>query len=128
MQRIQYIDNYSMNNSCLTVRKLAEPQPLCVQEITQDVTNIRILSTKDNSLNAIFEDLYENMSISENVFAVETEEVNEERILAFAQACKMFGCPVKLYMISRDLNVSPRQELYELLYKIWGYNSFRDLT
>ena len=127
MQRIQYIDNYSMNNTCLTVRKLAEPQPLCVQETTQDASNMMIISTKDNSLNSIFENLYENMSINEREFAVETEEINEERILAFAQACKMFGCTIKLYKISRDLNVLPRQELYELLNKTWGYNSFRDL-
>ena len=39
----------------------------------------------------------------------------------------MFGCTIKLYKISRDLNVLPRQELYELLNKTWVYNSFRDL-
>lgn len=127
VQRVQYIDNYSMCNSCVTVKKLAEPFPISISNIVHSSENLKLVSTKNNSLNSVMEELYENMSLEAKDYAVEVEETGEERILAFVQACKLFGCEINISKITRDLNETPRQELYDVLKRTWGYDSFRDL-
>lgn len=126
-QRVQYIDNYSMCNTCLTVKKLAEPYHINISDSLSSTENIRLVSTKDNSLNTVMEELYNNMTLNEHSFVVEAEEAGEERIFAFAQACKMLGCDLHLHTLVRDLNITPRAELNELLKSVWGYDSFRNL-
>lgn len=126
-QMVQYIDNYSMCNTCVTIKKLAEPYPVAITNSIHSSHNLRLLSTKDNSLNTVMKELYYDMALTENEFAVETEEAQEERILAFAQACKMLGWKISIAKITRDLNVTQRQELNDLLKRTWGYDSFRNL-
>lgn len=126
-QRIQYIDNYSMSNNCVTIKKLAEPLPFELSDTIRSTNKTNILSTKDGSLNAVMEDLYNNMSLSSNEYGVEAEEIDEERIQAFVQAAKLFGISVSISKVIRDLNIQPRQELYDLLKSTWGYESFRYL-
>lgn len=126
-QRVQYIDNYSMSNSCVTIKKLAEPYHVSISNTIHSSEHLKLISTKDNSLNVIMEELYNNMSINDADYAVEAEETEEERILAFIQACRMFGCTLNISKITRDLNIPPRQELYDILKHIWGYDSFRNL-
>lgn len=126
-QRIQYIDNYSMSNNCVTIKKLVEPLPFELSDAIRATDKTSILSTKDGSLNAVMEDLYNNMSLSSNEYGIEAEEADEERIKAFVQAAKLFGIPVSVSKVTRDLNIQPRQELYDLLKKTWGYESFRSL-
>lgn len=126
-QYVQYIDNFSMNNTCVTIKKLAEPYPVKISETTHTTEKQHLLSTKDGSLNDVMEELYNNMTLQENNFIIETEEIKEERILSFVQACKMLGCNIHLKKIARNLNITPRQELTEILKSVWGYDSFRNL-
>lgn len=126
-QRIQYIDNYSMSNNCVTIKKLAEPLPFGLSDTIRSTDITNILSTKDGSLNAVMEELYNNMSLSSNEYGVEAEEAEEERIQAFVQAAKLFCISVSVSKVTRDLNIQPRQELYDLLKRTWGYESFRSL-
>lgn len=126
-QRVQYIDNYSMSNSCVYVKKLAEPIQFEVTDIIHNTTDYKLISTKDGSLNAIMEELYQTMQITSTNFAVEAEEIEEERICAFVQAAKMLGISIHVAKVTRNLNIKPRQELYELLKKTWGYDCFRNL-
>lgn len=127
MQRVQYIDNYSMSNTCVTIKKLAEPLPYELSGTIHSSSDINILSTRDGSLNAAMEYLYENMNLLQTEYAVEAEEADEERIRAFVTATKMFGLNVSISKVTRDLNIQPRQELYDLLKQTWGYESFRPL-
>lgn len=124
-QRVQYIDNYSTYNSCVSIKYLAEPKPFVVADYVSDSEHV--ISTKDGSLNCLMETLYNDMASDVTEFAVESEEVQEERVLALVEAGKMFGCNFRIFKINRDSNVPPRQDLIYLLRKIWGYPSFRDL-
>lgn len=127
VQRVQYIDNYSMSNTCVTIKKLAEPLPYELSGILHSSSDINIISTRDGSLNVAMEYLYENMNLQQTEFAVEAEEVDEERIRAFVTAAKIFGLNVSISKVTRDLNIQPRQELYDLLKRTWGYETFRSL-
>lgn len=127
IQKVQYIDNYSMSNSCVTIKKIAEPYPNTISDTVHNSNDLKLVSTKDNSLNTVMEELYENMTLVNKEYAVEAEETEEERILAFIQACKLFGCEIHISKITRDLNITPRQELIDILRQTWGYDSFRDL-
>lgn len=126
-QKVQYIDNYSMSNTCVTIKKLAEPISYEISDVKSPAANVSILSTKDGSLNVVMERLYNDMRLEESEFAVELEESEEERIRAFVQATKMFGLKIQISKVARDLNIEPRPELYDLLKKTWGYDSFRSL-
>lgn len=127
MQRVQYIDNYSMSNTCVTIKKLAEPLAYELSGTIHSSSDTNILSTRDGSLNATMEYLYENMNLMQTEYAVEAEEADEERIRAFVTATRMFGLNVFISKVTRDLNIQPRQELYDLLKQTWGYESFRSL-
>lgn len=124
-QRVQYIDNYSPTNTCVNIKRLAEPKPFVVNDFVPESSHV--ISTKDGSLNALMEALYNDMTTDITELAVEFEEVDEERILALIEAGRMFGCDFRVFKIKRDYNVQPRQELVNLLQRIWGYPSFRDL-
>lgn len=127
MQRVQYIDNYSMSNTCVTIKKLAEPLRYELSGTIHSSSDTNILSTRDGSLNTAMEYLYENMNLLQTEYAVEAEEADEERIRAFVTATRMFGLNVSISKVTRDLNIQPRQELYDLLKRTWGYESFRSL-
>lgn len=127
IQKVQYIDNYSLSNSCVFVKKLAEPNFFEEPNSLHNSLDYKLLSTKDGSLNAVMEELYNTMQLSLTNFAVEAEEIEEERIRSFVQAAKIMGVAINLVKVSRDLNVKPRRELYDLLKRTWGYENFRNL-
>lgn len=127
VQRVQYINNYSESNSCVEIKKLVEPLPFVTLESTNSPGDIKVLSTKDGSLATIMEHLYNSMSLTDSKYAVESEEIDEECVRVFVQASNLFGYPVGIYRISRDISIEPRPELYEVLKKVWGYDSFRSL-
>lgn len=126
-QYIQYIDNFSMSNTCVTIKKLAEPYPFAISDSIPSSKKPHLLSSKNASLNEVMKELYENMALQTTDFAVEAEEAEEERILSFIQACKMLGCVSHFKKVTRTPNITPRQELSDLLKRIWGYESFRKL-
>lgn len=127
IQRIQYINNYTESNSCVTVKHLIDSKGFEVSKAIESNIAHQTLSTKDGSLSRVLEDLYNSMSLDKRDYAVESEEINEESVRVFYQAAKKLGCPVKIYSITRDINIQPRQELYEILNEVWGYDSFRYL-
>lgn len=126
-QRIQYIDNYSMSNKCVTIKPLAPICPYTISDNIDSTSETRIISTKDGSLNSVLEYLYYNMNLLHDEYAVEAEEAEDERVCAFYQASKLFGCEIKIFKLTRNLNIKPRQELYGILKKTWGYDDFRKL-
>ena len=127
-QRVQYIDNYSFpTNSCLTRKYLASPLSYVVAGTSCGSDDLKHISTKDGSLNAVMEELYNFMHLSSRDYVVEAEEIDEEKIRAFVQAAKIIDCEVRIFKITRNLNIEPRQELSDLLKSIWGYDSFRSL-
>ena len=127
MQRVQYIDNYSDSNSCVDIIYLIPNVPFKPESLVHDSQDIHVLSTKDGSLNYVLESLYKSMTISKINFAVEAEEIEENSVKVFVEATKLFGCPIHLHKLSRNINVKPRSELYDLLKSVWGYESFRKL-
>lgn len=127
IQRVQYIDNYSDSNTCVDVKKLISPLPFRPDNLISDSTDVQILSAKDGSLDKVLERLYSSMSISNREFAVEAEEIEESGVKVFVEASKLFGCPVHLHKLSRNICVEPRRELYGILKSVWGYESFRKL-
>lgn len=127
VQRIQYINNYSDFNTCLVVQGLITPESYSSYEVKSDTQEIQILSTKDDSLSHAMEDLYNTMNTGVKEYAVDYEEIEDERFRIFLQAAKDFGCPIKIFKLSRDINIKPRQELFNILKSVWGYNSFRNL-
>lgn len=127
VQWVQYIDNYSDSNSCVDVKSLISPVPFRPDSLINDSQDVQILSTKDGSLFKVLESLYHSMSISRTKFAVETEEIEENVVKIFVEAARLFGCPIHLHKLSRNISVEPRQELYDLLRSVWGYTSFRKL-
>ena len=127
VQRVQYIDNYSDSKSCVDILDLIPSAPFQPDSIISDIDDVKILSTKDGTLYGVLESLYTSMTISETEFAVEAEEIDEKSIKVFVEAARLFGCPIHLHKISRNICVQPRQELYDLLKSVWGYDSFRML-
>lgn len=126
-QKVQYIDNYSDSNSCVDVKYLISPITFTPESLISDSQDVQILSTKDGSLYKVLESLYYSMHISKTKFAVEAEEIGEPGIRVFVQAAKLFGCPIHMHKLSRNINIEPRKELYDLLKSVWGYDSFRQL-
>lgn len=126
-QKVQYIDNYSMSNSCISIKKLAEPISFNTLGITDANYKIDVLSTRDGSLDLVMRKLYDTMNLDQQQFAIEVEELENEKIGVFVSVAKMLGLQLKLYTICRDLNIQPRDDLYPILKHIWGYDSFRNL-
>lgn len=127
VQYIQYIDNYSMSNSCVAIKKLAEPKPYNTVGLVDESCGLKLLSSKDGSLSAILNQLYYSMSLTETHYAVEAEEADDEMVRTFVEASSIMGFKVTLSKLSRELAVKPRKELYEVLKQVWGYDSFRML-
>jgi len=127
-QLVQYIDNYSTSNQCVTIKKIVEPLHFSVDQTSPDSDGITVLSTKDGSLDQVMKQLYYSMYLEKDNYAVEAEEIDEERIRTFAQAANIMGYDVRIRKISRNLNITPRQELTDLLKKVWGYSAFRTLN
>lgn len=127
IQKVQYIDNYSMSSSSIVVIKMFEPLPCAFSNSNLNVTTFKQISTKDDSLNTVMEELYSTMNLSCLNYIIEEEEISEERIRVFAQAAKKIGIPIQISKISRNLKTKPRQELFDLLKRIWGYDNFRNL-
>ena len=125
VQRVQYIDNYSDSNSCVDKVELISPEPFKPESLISDSHDVQILSTKDGSLYRVLESLYSTMRISNSEFAVEAEEIEETGVKVFVKASKLFGCPIHLHKLSRNISVKPRLDLYILLKTVWGYESFR---
>lgn len=127
-QRVQYIDNYSYTStSCLTKKYLAEPLPYKIAGTSYGSDRFKHISTKDGSLNAVMEELYNSMCLSSCDYIVEAEEIDEERVRAFVQAAQIIGYNVRIFKVTRELNIEPRQQLFDLLKSTWGYDSFRSL-
>ena len=127
IQRVQYIDNYSDSSSCVDVKELITPAHFIPESLISDNSDIQILSTKDGSLHHVLESLYFSMTINTTDFAVEAEEIEENAIKVLTESSKLFGCPVHIHKLSRNISVEPRKEFYGLLNSVWGYNSFRKL-
>ncbi len=127
IQRVQYIDNYSSSGSCVDIIKLVPAVPFQPASLISDTRNVEILSTKDGSLYKELESLYNLMSIDNLEFAVEAEEIDEPDVQVFVEASRLFGYPVHIHKLSRNINVEPRKDLYNILKSVWGYNSFRKL-
>lgn len=125
-QKVQYIDNYSMSNTCVTIKKIAEPLPYELSS-SFDIIDSTIISSKNGSLNTIMEELYYSMKLRQTKFLVEAEESKVERICSLVQAAKLLGYEIQISLINRKLNIKPRQELYDLLKRTWGYDTFRNL-
>ena len=127
-QRVQYIYNYvDSDSSCVTIKRLIEPKAYEIQNLVYDTDKLKLISTKDNSLNKVLEELYQNMTLSNHQFAIELEEAKEEGIYTLMAAAEVMNQPIQISLISRNLQVEPRQELVDLLNRIWGYDSFRNL-
>ena len=124
-QKVQYIDNYSDSNSCVDVKYLIDPVTFTPESLISDSQDVQILSTKDGSLYNVLESLYYSMQVSKTMYAVEVEEIGEAGIRVLVEAAKLFGCPIHMHKLSRNINVEPRKELYDLLKRVWGYDSFR---
>lgn len=127
VQFVQYIDNYSINSKNISVKKLAKPISNYHFDISENISGSRHISAKDGSLDSILAELYDSMSLSETEFMIEPEEENNERVLTLLGAANMLNCNIHISIISRNLEVTPRQELYVFLNRIWGYSSFREL-
>ena len=127
VQRVQYIDNYLDSNSCIDVKNLILPVSFRPDNIINDSHDVKILSAKDGSLYNVLESLYYSMHISETKFAVEVEKIEDPGIRVLKEAARLFGCPIHIYGLSRNINVDPRKDLYTLIKSVWGYDSFRKL-
>lgn len=126
-QKIQYIDNYSMSKNCVKRIYIAEPKPYDIEGTVNETIDYKLVSTRDGSLNAVMEELYNNMVLPFVNYIVEAEEVEEERIMAFVQASKMMGQECHIFKVTHDLNIKPRQSIVDVLKRVWGYESFRNL-
>lgn len=126
-QRIQYIDNYSMSNSCVKRIYIAEPKPYEIEGTVNDTIDYKLISIRDGSLNVVMEELYNNMVLPFVNYIVEAEEIEEERIMTFVQASKMMGQECHIFKVTHDLNIKPRQPIVDVLKRVWGYESFRNL-
>lgn len=126
-QKIQYIDNYSFSNHCVEQIYLIDPEPYNIAGTANEASNYKLISAKDESLNNALEELYNNMNLSCKDYLVEAEDVDEEKIKVFVQAAKSFGQTINIYNNYHDINTKPRQEIFDTLKRIWGYDSFRNL-
>lgn len=126
-QYVQYIDNYSMSNSCVSIKKLAEPKPYVVNGLVDEECGLRLLSSKDGSLSKMLCQLYYSMTLDESSYAVEAEETDDEMVRTFVEAATIMGHKVTISKLSRQLGIKPRKELYDVMKRVWGYDSFRML-
>lgn len=127
VQRVQYIDNYTIARSCVKTVKLIPSIPFNPESLISDTRDVEILSTKDSSLHKELEALYQSMSVGNTEFAVEAEEIDEPDVRVFVEASRLFGCPVHVHKLSRNINIEPRKELFDVMKSVWGYDSFRKL-
>lgn len=127
VQRVQYIDNYSESNKCVKIKYLIGPKSYQISGTICDSTKYRHISTRDGSLNAVMEELYNTMYLFDSRFVVEAEEADDDRLRVFVEAAKSMGQECHVYIISHNLSIEPRPQINETLKRIWGYDSFRSL-
>lgn len=127
VQKVQYIDNFTENNGdCLRVQRLAEPILFAVSESSAP-SGVQMISTKDGSVDDLLEKLYYQMSLDNIEFQVAVEDSKAVEIGTLMQATHLMGIDLQLFACSQSQEVKPRQGLFDLMKRVWGYDTFRQL-
>ena len=126
IQYIQYIDNYSIDNDCVQVVDIVDEKDVIVKEEDSE-SGVIILSAKDGSVAKELAYLYEHLDTKEKQYGIHLEELSEELIKVFVNATKTFGLNIEFFKAKDSVFLSPRPELYDIMQRVWGYSSFRNL-
>lgn len=124
---VEYIDNYSSENT----------EVLCKIPLIQlaSTGNIKtapddgypIISTKDNSVWNLLADLYYGRSLPTTTLGITYEDSQDQIFSILISACKVFKKHLDLVIVKELKNPEPRQDLYDIISKVWGYDNFRQL-
>lgn len=126
-QKIQYIDNYSIFKNHVFVKQLITPKPYKIKGEVSNTDGLRVISTKDGSLATEMSHLYDSLSLKSENYAIQQEDIEDNQIKVFVQACHLLNKKINIYKIGDDIPLKPRKELSKILNNIWEYTTFRNL-
>lgn len=87
-----------------------------------------MLATEGGSIDNLLQQLFYNGSIEHSSFLVDTlNHQNGEKISLLLSLSGLLGITIRLYVKTGRQTTAIRQDLYDTLQRVWGYNAFRDL-
>lgn len=126
LEYIQYIDTCFYENQVERIF-LADPIQFKTYGIISSLEDCTYISTKDGSLDSLLHEMYETMTSCSRNYAVPIEDIANKKIRAFVVFNEMLGNNIKVYEFVRNIDVTPRMELYDVMKEVWGYEEFRQL-
>lgn len=126
VEHIQYIDSCFYENQ-ITKIYLVPPLQFIDYGVIYSADNCIYISEQDGSLDSLLTELYETLVPYKGIVAVPIEEIENNKIKSFVAFNGMLGGDIKIYKLVRNLNIAPREELYDVMKEVWGYEEFRSL-
>lgn len=125
-QMVQYIDaSLEESDSCFFIDFIT-PITINIKEEnpTQKYINI---SADDNSLNKVLSKAYNTGIFDAYDFTINDREKNNPGFGILARYAELLGTKIQFYISRPEKHEIARRELYNILSKVWGYSSFRNL-
>ena len=85
------------------------------------------LSADNGTLDELLEKIYFNKSFSESNFLVEDNYATKSRFGILFHLTRDLQLPLNFFVADNNNKVIIREDLYTIMKKTWGYESFRDL-
>ena len=123
---VQYNDQVFENSHCIQTVPVVEPRCPSFHNIVEN--NLPVLSSDDESVSLCLEYIFNNGTLPHAKFAIDKQHSNEEWVAILAGLAPLLNSKIQFAIFENSVHQEIRPELYDILNRIWNYDSFRDLV
>lgn len=130
-QYVEYFDSLLDSQEGIREELLIRPMDIQLEPADgETVANLPKLSLEDESIYRELENIYATGNISSLTFVVDKTEfiANKPVFEVFAKAVDVVGKELHLLCCDESESIIVRPELKEILKRVWGYDSFREIN
>lgn len=128
IQMVNYIEPDLSQSTCISIVPFINPDSLDNIQYLSDETELPILSSDSGTLQSLMESLYYNDSVQGGSYVLHKNVTMMEAYKVLVAAIKLCGADIRLYWKSTPIKQKTiRDDLYNVLREVWGYESFRQL-
>ena len=122
---IQYIDANSHNLQTLPLIRCANPS---IVKLNESQSKILLTELKPSLLDALLSDITEN-GVKDycTEFLINPEHINIEKLSVLSGLGNLIGKQFLFFTYPERQTAKPREELNDILKKVWNYDNFRSL-
>lgn len=122
---IQYNDQVFENSHCIQTIPLVKPGRPSFHNTVD--TNLPVLSSDDDSVVQCFEYIFCNGALPYTKYAIDKQHLEEEWVKILSGIAPLLNSEIQFAIFENSVHQEIRPELYDILKKVWNYDSFRDL-